>query len=355
MNQDCFYEGLNPEYQCMLAHKVGGEHPTSYSNLLLAAWKMERWAEARDPLLPKTTTMRGSNVTWPQTSGNLFPTRKLQGNCTFKAQSAIMESIGTEEEPSVKPEGEEEMESSDGEDPEISSWIGGAHQLIGYIVCLPLWSSCIRRKTEIVSDVVVLTTSLEIVWRISARLPKCERRDGKERRLSPSETSSCSTGIPGWGSQGLKTSHKVPFLNSIPLNWWSGLENIAWIWINSNNSWALLESDSTINVVTQEFVELHSLDVGPLSNLSNGTLGINAIGGVFSWPLGCVIIRVQVEGIQGYYKDQVALIVPDSTGFGPWIPVILCTPTMNQIINMIKESKIYELTVFLNESRIAWF
>ena len=63
MKQDCFYEGLNCKYQCMLAHKVDGEHSASCSNLLLAAQKLERWAEARDPLLPMTTITGGSNVT----------------------------------------------------------------------------------------------------------------------------------------------------------------------------------------------------------------------------------------------------------------------------------------------------
>ena len=63
MKQDHFYEGLNPKYQCMLAHKVDGKHPTSYSDLLFAARKLERWPEARYPLLPKTTTTGGSNVT----------------------------------------------------------------------------------------------------------------------------------------------------------------------------------------------------------------------------------------------------------------------------------------------------
>ena len=124
---------------------------------------------------------------------------------------------------------------------------------------------------------------------------KFKRGNGKEGRLSPSETSSCSTGVPGQGSQGLKTSQKFPFLNPNPLNCWSGPENIAWVWIDGENSWALLDSDSTINVVTPEFIEVCSLDVGPLSDLTNSTLGINGFGVVFSWALGYVIIRVQLE------------------------------------------------------------
>ena len=79
MKWDHFYEGLNLEYQHMLADKVDGKHPASYSTLLLAVWKLERQAEARDSLLPKTTTTGGSNVIQPQVSGNLFLSRKLEG------------------------------------------------------------------------------------------------------------------------------------------------------------------------------------------------------------------------------------------------------------------------------------
>ena len=102
--------------------------------MLLAAQKFKRRAEARDPLLPKTTTVGRLDVTWPETMGNLFPSRKLKGNHTFTAKSAIVESIGAEEESSVKPEGEEEAESSDGEDPESSSGIGGVDEPVGYII-----------------------------------------------------------------------------------------------------------------------------------------------------------------------------------------------------------------------------
>ena len=67
------------------AHKVDGEHPTSYSDLLLVAQKLERWAEARDPLLLKTTTAGRSNMTHSQTPENLFPSQRLKGNHTFTA------------------------------------------------------------------------------------------------------------------------------------------------------------------------------------------------------------------------------------------------------------------------------
>ena len=102
------------------------------------------------------------------------------------------------------------------------------------------------------------------------------------------------------------------------------------------------------------FVETHSLDVSSLSDLANGTQGINDFRGVVSQPLGYVIIRVQVKGVQGYNEDQVVIVIPDSTIFGSQVPVTLGTPTINQSINMIKESEIDEQSSSLNRLRMAW-
>ena len=147
-------------------------------------------------------------------------------------------------------------------------------------------------------------------------------------------------------------SQSAPFLNPDPLTCWSGPENIAWVKIDDKSSWSLLDSGSTINMVTPEFVKVHSLDVGPLSNLVDHTLKINGFGGLFSWPMGYVIIRVQVEGVRDYDEDQVALVIPDLTAFG-LSPVTLGTPTINQIVNVFKESEIDEPSVSLNGLRIS--
>ena len=108
-----------------------------------------------------------------------------------------------------------------------------------------------------------------------------------------------------------------------------------------------------INVVTPGFVQAHSLDIDPLSDLADGTLSSNGFREVFSWPLGYIIIRVQEEGVQGYNEDQVALVVPDSTIFGSQVSFTLGTPTINWIINMIKESEINELLASLNRLKMA--
>ena len=141
---------------------------------------------------------------------------------------------------------------------------------------------------------------------------------------------------------------KIPFLNPDPLTHWSGPKNVALVRIDGGTSWALLENGSTINAVMPEFIKTQSLDVGPLSNLVDSMMGINGFGGLFSQPLGYIIVRVQVEGVRGYDKDQVALVIPDSTNFWSWVPVTLGTLTIKWIINVIKESETDKLLASVN-------
>ena len=92
----------------MLAHKVDGENPASYSYLLLAAWKLKRWAEDWNPLPPKTATTSGLNVMHSQLTGNLFPSDKLKGNHTFTAWAMTIGNDEAGKDPAVKPDGEGE-------------------------------------------------------------------------------------------------------------------------------------------------------------------------------------------------------------------------------------------------------
>ena len=46
-------------------------------------------------------------------------------------------------------------------------------------------------------------------------------------------------------------------------------------------------------------------------------------------PSGYVVIQVQVDRVQGYDEDQIALVIPDLSKFAAQIPVILGTPTIS--------------------------
>ena len=133
VKHDCFFEGLNPEYWWILAHKVDGENPAGYSDLLLATWKLERRTEARDPLPPKTAVPSGSNAIHSQTPGNLFPLHRLKGNHTFTAWVATIWNDEVEADSSMKQEGETEPSAE--KEVKVSGRAGGTDQPKEYIVC----------------------------------------------------------------------------------------------------------------------------------------------------------------------------------------------------------------------------
>ena len=83
------------------------------------------------------------------------------------------------------------------------------------------------------------------------------------------------------------------------------------------------------------------MKVRPVHNLAlhPTSIPISGIGG-HKAALGNVIINIQVEGIPGYYEEQVALVIPNVTQLGLKVPVILGTPTIHWLCCQMKESKI---------------
>ena len=56
--------------------------------------------------------------------------------------------------------------------------------------------------------------------------------------------------------------------------------------------------------------------------------------------MGYAVIWVQVDGVQGYDEDQIALVILDLSNFVARVPFILGTPIISHIINMLKEKEI---------------
>ena len=102
---------------------------------------------------------------------------------------------------------------------------------------------------------------------------------------------------------------------------------------------ALLENGAQINTTMPEFIETHSLDVGPLSDLIGRWVICTGLGNTLTQPIGYVIIQDQVDGVKGYDDDQLVLIVLHLTNFAALVPMILGTPTIGCIVNVIKKSE----------------
>ena len=79
---------------------------------------------------------------------------------------------------------------------------------------------------------------------------------------------------------------------------------------------------------------------------------ISGIGGISVEPVGFVMMNVKVPGVAGYDKDQITIVM-DDPGMTEW-PVILGTPTIYQVMEVIKESEISKLAVPWASSRVSW-
>ena len=85
--------------------------------------------------------------------------------------------------------------------------------------------------------------------------------------------------------------------------------------------------------------------MGPITDLIGAKVACVGLGNAYTRPLGYIVIWVQVDRVHGYDEDQIALVIPDFSNFVAWIPVILGTPTISRVINMMKEVEIDALAM----------
>ena len=118
---------------------------------------------------------------------------------------------------------------------------------------------------------------------------------------------------------------------------------------------ALADNGSQVNTVMPEFVTQSGWPVLPLEDLVDCLLHLVGLGGNRTQPLGFVILRVQVKEIVGYDEEIIFLIVPDSSEFSKWVPLVIGTCTLGCVVNMIKESELDMLSppwVVVHASRL---
>ena len=116
---------------------------------------------------------------------------------------------------------------------------------------------------------------------------------------------------------------------------------------------ALLDNGAQINTIMPKYVSDHSLQMGPITDLLGAKVACIGLGNAYIRPLGYVVIWVHVDGVQGYDKDQIALVIPELSNFAARIPVILGTPTISCVINVMKEKEIDTLATPWANARVA--
>ena len=123
--------------------------------------------------------------------------------------------------------------------------------------------------------------------------------------------------------------------------------------INGESCKVHLDNGLKINTITPNYVRNHLLEMEPITDLIGAKVTCVGLGNAYTQTLGYVIVQVQVDGVQGYNEDEIALVVLVELKFVEWIPVILGTPTISHIVNIMKEREIDALAMPWVNARVA--
>ena len=116
---------------------------------------------------------------------------------------------------------------------------------------------------------------------------------------------------------------------------------------------ALLDNGGQVNTITPRYVKEHSLSVGPITDLMGSKVACVGLGNAYTRLLGYVVIQVQVDRVWGYDEDQIALIIPDFSNFVVRVPIILGTPTIGGVVNVMREMEVDTLATLWAKARVA--
>ena len=157
------------------------------------------------------------------------------------------------------------------------------------------------------------------------------------------------------GSSEVK-SQGVPYLNPDPCRRWIGPRSWGEAIRDGEVLTCLLDNGAQLNFVTPTYARKWGMNVFPLECLTEEVgdtiLPIQGMSGILVKPTWFVILRLQVPCVTGYDEDQVVIVL-DNPGMKE-CPVILGMPTLYQVMEVIKESKISQLAIPWAVSRVSW-
>ena len=121
-----------------------------------------------------------------------------------------------------------------------------------------------------------------------------------------------------------------------------------------------MDNGTRVNSVTPAYICQHNLGVRPITELDHSKnpyrdhIPLVGLGGGQSEPLGFMLLRVQIEGMPHYDEQQVVFVLDDPSAFSARIPVILGTPTINRVVQSMKESEIHNAPMEWQVARVAY-
>ena len=149
---------------------------------------------------------------------------------------------------------------------------------------------------------------------------------------------------------------RAPYLNLDAFCRFIGPKNLGKALIDDELVTCLLDNGAQLNFITPAYAQEWGMDIMSLDYLAEeiggAILHISGIGGISVEPVGFIMMNVKVPGVTGYDEDQIAIVM-DDPGMTEW-PVILGTPTLYRVMEVIKESEISKLAVPWASSRVSW-
>ena len=135
-----------------------------------------------------------------------------------------------------------------------------------------------------------------------------------------------------------------------------GPKNLGKALIDNELATCLLYNGAQLNFITPAYAQEQGMDIMSLDYLAQEIGGsillIRGLGGISVEPIGFVMMNMKVPCVQGYDEDQIAIVM-DDPGMSEW-PVILGTPTLYRVMEVIQESEISKLAVPWASSRVSW-
>ena len=122
------------------------------------------------------------------------------------------------------------------------------------------------------------------------------------------------------------------------------MENLGWAILDGICTRVLVDNGARVNSVMRAYVNQDNLGMCPISELDHSLnpygdhIPLVGLGGGQAELVTFTLMRVQIEGMPHYDKHQVLFILDDPSTFSARIPVILGTPTINWVIQTMKET-----------------
>ena len=150
------------------------------------------------------------------------------------------------------------------------------------------------------------------------------------------------------------------YWNEDALSRWLGPENLGWAILDGVRTRVLVDNGARVNSVTPAYVHQHKLGVRPISELDHtlnpfrDRIPLVGLGGGWAEPLGFTLMRVQIEDMPHYDEQQVVFVLDDPSGFSTRILVILGTPTINRVVQTMKEMEMHSAPTEWQAARVAY-